>query len=298
MTQGRSLLFLTNFSEACFQAIPVLADWIDREEGTLTVLHVHPSGQMQEATARKAMRSFFAEADRYARCERVLLSGDLSSVAVDYCKRNRPDIVFAPANHKVSPLRMPLHRSIRAELLQKAGVRVWTRGKVSGQSAATRPVENVAYVITGHDDWLLEAQMAARTALRYNARLHLIHLTPAQEIHDGTLGSDIRVGHPAIGTDALRRLVENLPMPPLVHSSTGDEFRELPRLLAESCANVVFVGERHAVRRGIFTRTFNPDLEKFDCEVVCFPDQPLTVENQDERLRDSGRVLVLPGYSR
>jgi hypothetical protein len=291
------LLFLTNFSEACFQSIPTLAEWMDREDGHLTLLHVHAPGQLNEDAARKAMRSFFAEADRYARCERVLLAGDPAGVALDYCRRTRPDLVFAPASHKAGFPRL-MHESIRAKLLRAAGVKVWTRGRNGSAVAAGRPVENVAYVITGHADWPIEAQLAAQTAQRHHSRFHLIHLTPAQDIHDGTLGGDIRIGHPDVETSDLRRIMEGLPMPPVVHSSTGDEYRELPRLLGEAAANIVFVGERHAVRRGLFNHHFNPDLERLDCEVVCFPDHPMTTERRERRVPDSGRILVLPGFTR
>jgi hypothetical protein len=295
MMQGRSFLFLTNFSEACFQTIPTVAEWLDREDGHLTLLHVHAPGQRQEQNARKSMRSFFAEADRYARCERVLLAGDAASAAVDFCSRSKPDVVFAPASNKSGFPRLT-HDSIRARLLRDAGVKLWTRGRNAGPAPATRPVENVAYVLTGHADWMQEAHAAARAALRLHARLHLIHLTPVQSVHDGTLAPDIRIGGPEAPIAALRKLAESLPAPPVVHSSTGDEYRELPRLLEESGAQVVFLGERHAVRRGLFTRNFNPDLERFDCEVVCFPDRPRA--DAPERAPETGRVVMLPGYSR
>lgn len=295
-TSGRSFLFLTNFSEACFQTIPTVAEWMDREEGHLTLLHVQSAGQRPEQAARQSMRSFFAEADRYARCERVLLSGDPVDVTVDYCRRVKPDIVFAPASAKTGFPRFG-HNSIRARLLSDAGVKLWTRGKNGGLVPSSRHADDVAYVLTGHADWLQEAQMAARTALRLNARLHLIHLTPTQSIHDGTLAPDIQIGGPEAPISALRKLVESLPAPAIVHSSTGDEYRELPRLLKESGAQMVFLGERHAVRRGLFSRNFNPDLKSFDCEVVCFPDCP-NGGSRHERSPEAGRVVMLPSFTR
>jgi hypothetical protein len=123
-------------------------------------------------------------------------------------------------------------------------VKIWTRGR-NGRSAPTRRhSENVAYVITGHNGWAQEAQFAARTALCRGARFHLLHLTPIQEIHEGTLAADIRIGHPNVSTCELIRLISSLPLRPVVHSSTGDEIREMPRLLRECAADIVFPRRR------------------------------------------------------
>ena len=99
MQNKKSLLFLTNFTEACFQAIPALAEWADHEDARLSLLHVHCPGRTEEGRAHKAMQSFFAEADRYAKCERLLLAGDAETQIVSFCRETRPEIVFAPASH-------------------------------------------------------------------------------------------------------------------------------------------------------------------------------------------------------
>lgn len=296
MNRGKNLLFLTNFSEACFQAIPAVAEWTDREEGHLTLLHVHPTGRGED-NARKSMRSFFAEADRYAKWERTLLSGDAMETLVGYCRQTRPDIVFAPASHPVGFPRFR-HRSVRAALLREGGVKIWTRGR-NGQSASSRRApENVAYVISGHADWAREALVAAETALRHRARLHLINLVPPQEIHDGTLAGDIRVSHPNVPADEFARVVNSLPLSPVIHSSAGDEFRELPRLLRQAGANAVFAGERHVLKQRLLRVGFNRDLERLDCDVFCFPSSAPDLKTETVPQKSRQKFSLLPNHIR
>jgi hypothetical protein len=291
MQNKKSLLFLTNFSEACFQAIPALAEWADHEEAQLSLLHVHSPGRAEELRAQKAMQSFFAEADRYAKCERLLLPGDAETQIVSFCRERRPEIVFAPANHPTGIPRMR-HRSLRASLLRKSNVKIWSRGR-NGSRVPRKAPENVAYVVSGHANWHSEATMAAQTAARYGAQFHMIYLTPHQVVHDGTVAADIRIGHASLVEEELAALTGSLPMEPVVHSSTGDEFRELPRLLEESHASMVFLGERHAIRRGVFGYSVNRDLESMDCEFVCFPERGMAAEKQLD-LESPGTYRLLP----
>lgn len=288
----KNALFLTNFSEPCFQAIPAVAEYTDREDSHLTLLHVYPSSRSEDK-ARKAMRSFFAEADRYSRWERVLVPGDPRDAILDYCRQTRPDIVFAPASHPPGIPRFR-HRSLRAALLRKAGVSLWTRGRGGRPIGARRNPEHVAYVISGQPDWQEEAIGAAEMALAHRARLHLIHLTPYQQIHDGTLASDIAQGPPSVPIDELARLVGELPLAPVIHSSSGDEIRELPRLLRESGATTVFAGESHVLKPGLFGVGFNRDIEKLDCDVFCFPRRPFAKRAEAMEFANVGYTL-LPG---
>lgn len=291
MQNKKSLLFLTNFSEPCFQAIPALAEWADHEEAQLCLLHVHSPGRTEEGRAQKAMQSFFAEADRYARCERLVLPGDAETQIVAFCRERRPEIVFAPASHPTGIPRLR-HRSLRASLLRKSSVKIWSRGR-NGSRAPRKTPENVAYVMSGHANWHSEATMAAQTAARYGAQFHMIHLTPHQAIHDGTFAADIRIGHPSLADGELAALAGNLPKEPIIHSSTADEFRELPRLLLEAHASMVFLAERHAIRRGLFGYSVNRDLENMDCEFVCFPEKVLAPETQPD-LESLGTYRLLP----
>jgi hypothetical protein len=268
MNTNPHLLFLTNFSEACFQALPAISEWIDREQGRLTLLNVARGGG-----SRDRLRSFFAEADRYAHCERVSLKGEPAEAIIEYCRAESPDVVFAPAS-KPSGVPRIFHRSLRASLIRR-GLKLWTRGRSEGPDAVPRRPRNVAYAITGHARWATEVVDAARFAASYNATLHLLYLAPWPEVHDGTFAADLRATHPRVSPEELETLVRRLPGRPEVHASLGNSTRDVVRLLRHCCADVAFVNESHAIRRRLFHESIQPDLDRLDCEVFCYPTQPL-----------------------
>ncbi len=274
-TNPRNFLFLTNFTEPCFRTIPAVADWIGNQDCKLTILHVYDS-RRRRREREGHLQSFFAEADRYLHCERKLLEGNPASVLQEYVRRTRHDIVFAPACEPTGLPRLG-HRSMRATLLRKTGVHLWTAGAQYRQRG-WRPIENVVYILTGHRDWPNEAMMAANTAARWNAQFHLICLIPPQEVHDGTMPSDIYREHPAATTEQLREVGNRLPVPVAVHTSTGNERIEMIRLLQECTADVVFLGEHHVIQEGLFGTSIRRDLEDLGCSLICLPKKTSAVE--------------------
>lgn len=270
----KNLLFLTNFSEACFQAVPAIAEWIDREDGQLTIVHVaRPEGR-QVAIARDRLNSFFAEADRYRNCRRSLLIGSPLEEVAHYCRSERPDAVFAPAS-KPSGVPRPFHQSLRARLVRDGGIKLWTRGRGDGTGCSLRTPRNVAYVVTGHPGWITEACEAARLAVSYGANLHYLYLTPWPEVHDGTV-ADLRSIRPQVPPQELENLARRLPIRPELHTALGDSASDVVRILRECQADVAFVAEHHAVRRGLFRVTMDSDLDRLDCEVICYPKSPIS----------------------
>lgn len=275
MNTNKRMLFLTNFSEACFQALPAVAEWMDREKGQLTILHVaHQSGTELES-ARERLHSFFAEADRYSRCERVLLTGKPAEAIIGYCRHKTPDVVFAPASQP-SGLPRIFHQSLRARLVREGGVKLWTRGRGGRNGASARAPKHVAHAITGHAGWVAEAVEAAQFAAAYQAKLHFLYLAPWPEVHEGTVAEDLCIARPEVSTTELQSLASMLPVRPELHTSMGDGHRDLIRLLLKCDADVAFLGERHVVLRGLLRVSMNPDLDGLDCEVVCYPKNPGT----------------------
>jgi nucleotide-binding universal stress UspA family protein len=273
MTQRPKLLFLTNFSEACYQAIPAAAEWIDRERGELTILHVHGPEARERRNAFGRIDSFFAEADRYENSERLLLEGETVSTIVQYCNEMSPDLVFAPASKPKGISRL-FRRSMRAQLLQRAQVRLWTRGRngVGSTSRAASPA-NVVYAVSGHAHWRQELRIAAQTAEFHKAKFHLLWLTPHQEIVEGALGRDLRSGPPNTDMEELLQEVERMPVAPEIHRGLADEHRDLRRFVKEIAADLVFAGDRHVLRRGFAGAFFDGGLDRLDCEVICFPER-------------------------
>lgn len=273
MAQRPRLLFLSDFSEACYQAIPAAAEWIDREHGALTILHVHSNESQQRRNASAKLQSFFAEADRYDSCERVLLEGDTIPSLIQYCQDRKPDLVFAPATQPAGLPRI-FRKSLRAQLLKHAQVRIWTRGRKGNPSPSRCPSpDNVIYSVTGHDNWIQELRMAARAADFHNARFHVAWLTPHMEISDGTTSADLHLGPPKVSMKQLLQEIEKMPVLPEIHRAMGDEHRDLRRLIQETNSDLVFAGEKQVLKRGIGGAQFNADLDRLDCEVICFPER-------------------------
>jgi len=271
MKASRTLLYPTDFSEASRRAIPAIVEWMSGEDRRLILLHVHAPGHQEERRARRRLDEFFGEADGFSNCERVLIGGDPRREIVETCRNVRPEIVFAPAGRPGGISKL-WNRSLRAAMIRSASAPLWTRGGVPSP-APNRRVENVAYAVTGHAGWAREAQFAARTAQRLGARLHLLCVARPEEIHDGTLPSDLRLAHPGLAPGQFRRLVESLPMVPSIHFSTGVEAREVPRLIRETGAEIVFAGERHMLTAGLTGYRVNPAMDTLACEVICFPER-------------------------
>jgi nucleotide-binding universal stress UspA family protein len=264
---------LTDFSEACYQAIPAAAEWIDREHGALTILHVHGGEAQQRRNASAKMQSFFAEADRYDSCERVLVEGQTIASITQYCQERKPDLVFAPATQPAGLPRI-FRKSLRAHLLKQAQVRIWTRGRKGNPSPSRCPSpDNVIYSVTGHDNWVQELRMAARAADFHNARFHVAWLTPHMEVSEGTTAADLRLGPPKVAMKQLLEEIEKMPVMPEIHRAIGDEHRDLRRLIQETNADLIFAGEKHVLKRSFGGSQFNADLDRLDCEVICFPER-------------------------
>jgi hypothetical protein len=288
------LLFPTDFSEASRQAIPAIAEWMGHEDRRLILLHVHAPGQREERRARQQLDEFFAEADGFSHCERALIGGDPRREIVKVCRDIRPEIVFAPAA-RPGGISGIWNRSLRAAIVRDGATRLWTRG-CAPHGRPDRRVENVAYALTGHPGWVREAHLAARTAQRFGAQFHLLCVTRPEEVHDGTLPSDLRFVHPGIGEGEIRRLVESLPALPSIHLSMGDDARELSRLVRDSSADLVFAGERHMLMANLAGYRINPEIESMGCEVICFPERAPVEMLPD--VREARNFAMLPNYVR
>jgi nucleotide-binding universal stress UspA family protein len=273
MTTNKKLLFLTNFSEACYQAVPSIAEWMDREQGELTILHVADAGERDSSQAESRLKSFFAEADRYRNCERVLLKGPRVETLVNYCQAEKPSVVFAPAS-KPSGLPRILHKSLRSQLIRQGGVRLWTRGRSEGADNSTRVPKQVVYAITGSEGWVSEALEAAKFAASYDATLHYAYLAPWPVLHEGLMASGVTVEMPGVTSKEVRSLADQLPIQPKIHTRIGDSSGDLARLLKECRADVAFVGEKHLIQGSWWRDQIHPELDGLDCEFICYPKNP------------------------
>lgn len=270
---GRRLLFPTSFSDACFRTTPMLSEWMDDPEAQLTLLHVYDAKKQGRREIERQLQSFFAEADQYGRCERVLLSGDPREQILEHCRRRRYDLLFLPASEPTGYPRIG-HRSLRASLLKDGHVPVWTNFDFSRSGSLRQAPRQVAYVMTHEKGWREHCLEAAAAARRWRAALHVIYVFPVPDVHDGTLASDLFTGRERETLQELQALGERLPVPVRLHTSTGHERFEVQRILKESGADLVFISSTRAMTRGVFGLRMNPILRSAGCQFICFPDNP------------------------
>ncbi len=76
------------------------------------------------------LRSFFAEADNYQHCDRFLVSGDPRDGITAYCE-GRPNILLHASPSDLTGLPRPWHRSLRARLIQRLSIPIWTLGRIN-----------------------------------------------------------------------------------------------------------------------------------------------------------------------
>lgn len=284
---GRRLLFPTSFSDACFRTTPVLSEWMDDPEAHLTLLHVYDAKKHGRREVERQLHSFFAEADQYGRCERVLLSGDPRTQILEHCRRHRYDLLFLPASEPTGYPRIG-HRSLRATLLRDGHVPVWTNFDFSRSGSLRQHPRQVAYVMTHEPNWREHYVEAAAAAVRWNAAFHVIYVFPVPDVDDGTLASDLFAGRETEALRELRTLGSALPVPTRVHAATGHERFEVRRLLKEAGADLAFISSTRALQRGFFGTRINPILRAPGCQFICFPDNPRP------EVLEQPRMLALP----
>lgn len=270
---ARRLLFPTSFSDACYRTIPALSEWMDNPEARLSLLYVYDPRRQDRKESERQLQSFFAEADQYGRCERILLAGSPKETILSHCQDSQYDLIFLPASEPTGFPRIG-HRSLRVSLLNDGNVPMWTSEDLSRTGSIRQTPKTVAYVMTNDVNWKDQFIQAAYTAARWNASFHLIYVFPVPNVNDGTLAGDLFVEQADGPLHQLRMLGERLPVPVKVHTSTGNEEIELPRILSAVGADLTFICSDRAISRGIFGISMNPMLRSLQSQFICFPKNP------------------------
>jgi hypothetical protein len=237
------ILFLTNFSDYCFRAIPAVAELADRLSVRLTLMHVFDPAAKSQALADRQIASFFPEADRFRSCRRLAAAGALLPSVLRHLEYWPVNLIVAPAS---GPLGLPrLGRlSARARLVEKAGVPLFTIGRRVQVSRLNAPVSRVACWIDFDSYQTSHVPYAVEYARKLGAELHLLQVLP--EIHDGFVASDRSI-HPDAATEELRRLCVNASIQPRIHVASGGGGRSsLVRLIEHCNADVVFLGHQQS----------------------------------------------------
>ncbi|SFS13310.1 Universal stress protein family protein [Granulicella pectinivorans] len=269
-----NIVFATNFSDACHAAIPAVTRWIDSHKADLTLLHVYDPSKILRRDAESQLNSFYAEADNYRNCRRVLLAGDPCESIKDFCARERNGLLFMPPSDRTG-LPRPFHVSSRARLLESLDMPIWTMGKATLSNNAAVAGKNIAVYLQDLDRPSAYISAAASHAQRHGATLHLFYIVP--ETTEGTLITSLHTGAPLgieTAIDMIGEIAAGLPssLKIQIHVRMGSESRELKALLRESEAELLIVGSGQTIHRGFFRTTINSTLTSCEIPILCLPE--------------------------
>ncbi|MBC7926979.1 MAG: universal stress protein [Bryobacteraceae bacterium] len=261
------ILFPTSFSDACFRATRAVSQLADMSHVSLTIAHVCEPGGATRNTYRE-LDSFFAEADGYDSCRRILVeSSDAVQSISDLCREDSYDLIVAPASERLV-LRSLLKPSFRARLLKHCNVPVWTAGSSLHKRNFRASIRTIACLIDFESSTNSHLPLAVAFAARIGARVHILNVIPP--VDEGTLlrAMDARIPlMPEVAMDKIRSAFAGRPCPE-IDVAVGSMSTELPRLLKRCEADLAFVGPGQALRGTWMTRLAS-HLDKLPCPVVC-----------------------------
>jgi hypothetical protein len=210
------------------------------------------------------LQSSFAEADNYPHCDRVLISGDPAEGIASCCERHSNILLMLPSSD-LTGLPRPWHRSMRARLIKRLSVPVWTLGRVNVGESTSAVHRHIGVWLGDPEEGLSHLQQAALYASETGGTLHLLHVV--DEINEGSLIKPLTSAGPMGEESAnawLREIADSLnPSCRIeVHVAQGHVGRELPRLLRRSGSNMLMASHQSVVQSGWLGPAINPISSK------------------------------------
>lgn len=235
------ILFLTNFSDYCFRAIPSIAQMADSLSIRLTLMHVYDPARTNVRAAEEKLASFFPEADRFRSCQRVARPGPIIEAVKRHLDVWPVNLIVAPASDPIGVPRIG-ERSLRARLIEECGLPVWTIGRRVHSPKLVKPVRNVACWLEHNLLGAPHLPFAMEYAHRVGANLHVLRALPA--IHEGSLAlaaHEDYAMHPDAASKEIARLCSGSPVRPHIHVTQGEGRRALCKMLDDCDADLVFL---------------------------------------------------------
>lgn len=263
------VLFLTDFSNASYRSIPALAQMADELEIRLTLFHACDGARESRAAAEAHLRSFFPEASLYHGSQRIVVPGKVID-AVKLLKQEQAiDLIVAPSSDPLG-LPHPWHSSLRAELIEAGCGLVWTVGQAVHSSVLNRRTRNVGCWIDLDCPDKRHITAAFSYAATLGAKLHLLNAMP--ETNEGTLASTLfseAALYPDGVTEEIQNLIGWVPTAPEVHVRSGSRRRVIPQLARELELDIMFVGKKSSLNRGLMRNSVEAAVDRCPCPVIC-----------------------------
>lgn len=291
LDQTTHIIFATNFSDACHSAIPAVARWVDQLRCKLTILHVYNPEQVLIRDAERLLNSFFAEANNYPSSERVLIAGDVAEGIASFCSRQQNALLLLPPSDQAG-LPRPWHRSLRAQLIGRLPMPVWTLGKTVVGQPLPANTSHVAALVQNPEEGTSHLRQAARYAARTRSTLHLFHIVPS--IDEGSLTHTLHTAAP-LGVDRATAWMNELTecLEPVekfeLHVEQGSLKKLLPSLLHRTGAEMLMVSSEGALQRNWLRPGVSPIFRKLNAGILVVPPTATAGSMHPARLAD---VLV------
>jgi nucleotide-binding universal stress UspA family protein len=268
------IVFATNFSDACHAAIPAVARWVDQLGCRLTILHVYDSRRVLYRDAMSRLESFFAEADNYPNCDRLLLDGDPAESIARYCENMRETLLLLPPSDQ-SGLPRPWHRSLRAKLMQRLSIPIWTLGRTLVGEPIPAGAKHIAAFVNNPEEGTSHIRYGARYAAATDSTLHLIHVIP--QVDEGSLTHPLRTAAP-LGEEYAEAWMEEI-LASLeyaakieLHLEQGSVRRLLPQLFERTGADMLLVSRQSACEPQLLRGPIvNPIFRQLSAGIVSIP---------------------------
>lgn len=273
------LLFLTNFSDACFHATRAVAQLADDLELRLSILYAYDPKQEERRAAQEKIDSFFPEADRFRVCNRLLAEGDVIAAVSRLQSSRRIDLVVAPVSDRLGLPRL-LHRSVRARLLAECGLSVFTLGRRTDFRKLGGAPKNVACWLDFESPAPNNLTVAWSYAATIGARLHLLHALP--DLNEGTIRAPNQPLHSQEVLDAVRDRIGSTALRPEIHVAPSSGPAALMRLLRRVEADLLFVSEDAALESGLFMLSSGMSrvVQQAPCPTLCVSDRARPLQLQ------------------
>lgn len=233
------ILFLTNFSDYCYRAIPAIAQLADAFHTRLTLMHVFDPRRTTQEKAAQTLDSFFPEADRYPFCRRLAVPGPLLAAVKRHVEMWPVNLIAAPASDPIGLPRIG-ERSLRARIIEECGVPVWTIGRRVRPDRLLQPIKNVACWLDFYAPRQDHLNFAIELAHKLRATLHLVRTLPP--IHEGSVvhaSHADRALHPASAAEEILRMCAGAPLVPRIHVNWGEGRRSAAQLVADCEADLL-----------------------------------------------------------
>lgn len=264
------ILFPTSFSDACFRTIRAVAQFADSCNIDLTLAHAVPEHASSNPTARQELHSFFAEADHYSCCHRVVLRGNPLDQISELATTGAYDLVMIPASDRFG---VPswFRSSFRARMLQQCPVPVWTFGGALDNAQIRRQIRTITCLVDFDGGGHPHLRLAAAFASQIGALLRVVHVL--EKVDEGTLARFCSAEPPLCG-DLAKQQIHSLcsrvaATGAEVDIIVGARRKELCKLLKSCNSDLLFTGPRQVLGSRLPAPRLQPYINRLPCPVVC-----------------------------